>query len=73
MSSSGNTSPNTGGDTGATRAGAQPTQTGGAVHPVPTGSAGVAKAAAIGLWIVVGVGLLYGVSQAVITAGKLFG
>jgi hypothetical protein len=69
MSSSGNTSPNT----GATRAGAQPTQTGGAVQPVPTGSADVAKAAAIGLWIVVGVGLLYGVSQAVITAGKLFG
>jgi hypothetical protein len=69
MSSSGNTSPNT----GATRAGAQPTQTGGAVQPVPTGSADVAKAVAIGLWIVVGVGLLYGVSQAVITAGKLFG
>lgn len=32
-----------------------------------------AKAAAVGLWVVVAAGLAYGVSQALVTAGKLFG
>ncbi len=36
-------------------------------------SATGAKAAAVGLWIVVAASLTYGVSQALMTAGKLFG
>lgn len=39
----------------------------------PGTSAAGAKAAAVGLWVVVAAGLAYGVSQAVMTAGKLFG
>ncbi len=59
-------------DTGSTRAGAQP---GGSaeLQPVPTGSATGARVAAVALWVVVGLGLAYGVSQAVVTAAKLFG
>lgn len=38
----------------------------------PTSARG-ATAAAVGLWVVVAAGLAYGVSQALRTAGKLFG
>ena len=60
-------------DTGATRAGDSTGGTGREVQPAPTGSATGAKVAAVGLWVVVGLGLLYGISQAVTTAAKLFG
>lgn len=39
----------------------------------PGPSATGAKVAAVGLWVVVVAGLAYGVSQALVTAGKLFG